>query len=120
MNDYKYILAQANEEGDEWIRRGAGGSEESQAYVAAQYGDPPKISELFGSLDNLTPILAPLGIFLAVLMVVIGGYMWMTSSGSPDKVKQAQGTLTWAVIGLVLVMIAALLIKSVVDYIGGM
>lgn len=81
---------------------------------------PPKLSELFSSFDNLLTYLVPIGILLAVAMVVVGGLMWIASAGNPDKVKQAQGTLTWSIIGLVFVLIAGLLIKLVVDYIGGL
>jgi hypothetical protein len=40
----------------------------------------------------------------------------MTSAGNPDKVKQAQGTLTWAILGLGLILLAGLLISTLIDY----
>lgn len=43
---------------------------------------------------------------LALLMFVYGGLTWMTSSGSPDKVKQGRDTLLWAAIGLVVIFSA--------------
>jgi hypothetical protein len=112
-------------EGDHLINRGAGvQTEEGQAYIdnvnATEGGPPPELKGLFSSFDKITPFLVPTGIFLAVLVIVIGGYMWMTSAGSPDKVKQAQGTLTWAVIGLVFIIIAVLLVQAIIDYIVGM
>ena len=79
--------------------------------------DPPKLTELFSSFDGITEYLLPIGIVLAIAMVVVGGYMWMSSAGNPDKVKQAQGTLTWAVIGMVFIILAGLVIKTLVDYI---
>jgi hypothetical protein len=45
--------------------------------------------------------------------------MWISSTGNPDKVKQAQGTLTWAILGLVFILLAGLLIKTLVDYVAG-
>lgn len=81
--------------------------------------EPPRLEELFVGLDSIFTYLVPLAILLAVAFVVVGGYMWMSSAGNPDKVKQAQGTLTWAIIGLVFVLIAALLVKTIVDYIIG-
>lgn len=83
-------------------------------------GEPARIEQMFLGIDKVIDILLPLGILLAVLFVVIGGYMWMTSSGEPDRVKSAQGTLTWAVVGLIFVLIAYLLVKAVVDYVGGL
>jgi flagellar basal body-associated protein FliL len=76
--------------------------------------EPLELSVLFGNLDKFTDYLIPIGVFLTILMVVIGGYMWIASAGNPDKVKQAQGTLTWAIIGIVFIAIATLLINIVI------
>ena len=76
--------------------------------------EPAKLSSLFGNLDQFSDYLIPFAIFLAVLMVIVGGYMWISSAGNPDKVKQAQGTLTWAIIGLVFITIAVLLVNLVI------
>jgi len=40
---------------------------------------------------------------IALLMFVYGGFLWLTSAGSPDKIKKAQGILIWATLGLVLI-----------------
>lgn len=78
--------------------------------------EPPRIEEMFSGFDTFIDILLPLGVLIAVAFVVIGGYMWMTSAGNPDKVKQAQGTLTWAILGLIFVLLASLLIQTLIDY----
>ena len=126
MDNANHLIAQIDwsdpsDEGDQLIRRGTGvQSDRGEKYIASQETQPPRIENMFSDFDNVASFLLPVGIFLALLMVVIGGYMWMTSSGSPDKVKQAQGTLTWAIIGLVFIIIASLLVKTVIDYIVGM
>jgi len=81
-------------------------------------GEPPRIEELFTGIDKVYDALVPFAILLAVLFVVIGGYMWMTSSGEPEKVKKAQGTLTWAIIGLIFILIVSLILNGIVDYVG--
>jgi len=84
-------------------------------------GDEPlRIECLFFSLDGVFKYLVPVGLLLAIIFAIIGGYMWMTSAGNPDKVKQAQGTLTWSIIGLVFVLIVGLLLNTLVDYLGGL
>jgi hypothetical protein len=35
-------------------------------------------------------------------MFVYGGVMWMMSSGDPQKLNKAQGTLLWAFIGILI------------------
>ena len=82
--------------------------------------EPLRIECLIESIDNVFQYLVPVGVFLAILFGVIGGYIWMTSSGNPDKVKQAQGTLTWSIIGLVLILIVKLLLSTLVDSLVGL
>lgn len=77
---------------------------------------PPEIGQLFAGLDKALDFLLPFGVVLSIIFIIIGGYMWMTSAGNPDKVKQAQGTLTWAIIGLVLILLASLLIRMIIEY----
>ena len=45
----------------------------------------------------------------------MGGYMWISSSGDPAKIKQAQGTLTWAIIGLLFTILTPSVLKLVLD-----
>ncbi len=78
--------------------------------------EPPKIEELFTGFDTVIDWLVPIGVVISLVFIIIGGYMWMTSAGNPDKVKQAQGTLTWAILGLVLILLAGLLISTLIDY----
>jgi purine-cytosine permease-like protein len=77
---------------------------------------PPKIEELFSGFDTVIDWLVPIGVVVSLVFIIIGGYMWMTSAGNPDKVKQAQGTLTWAILGLILILLAGLLISTLIDY----
>jgi len=48
-------------------------------------------------------VLGIMGLLLLILFVV-GGIMWTTSGGSPDKLKKAQGLLVNAIIGLIIVI----------------
>jgi purine-cytosine permease-like protein len=77
---------------------------------------PPKIEELFLGFDTVIDWLVPIGVVVSLVFIIIGGYMWMTSAGNPDKVKQAQGTLTWAILGLILILLAGLLISTLIEY----
>jgi len=52
---------------------------------------------------------------LALLFFVYGGLIWMTSSGSPEKVKQGRDTLVWATIGLVVIFAAYALTRFVLS-----
>lgn len=45
-----------------------------------------------------------LGVALAAVMIVVGGIQWIASQDNPGKVKEAQGRITGAVIGLVILL----------------
>ena len=61
-------------------------------------------------LDDLIRIAA----MVAVGYVIYGGFLYMTSQGSPDGTKRAQGTIVNALVGLVIAILAA----SIVSFIG--
>ena len=43
---------------------------------------------------------------IALLMVIYGGFIWMTSRGDSNKIKSGRDTLVWAALGLVLIFSA--------------
>lgn len=53
----------------------------------------------------VTAVLSLLGIIFLV-MIIIGGFNWMTAAGSEDKVSKAKATLFRGVIGLFIVVAA--------------
>ncbi len=40
---------------------------------------------------------------LALGMFIYGGFTWLTSGGSPDRIKKGRDILVWAVIGLIVI-----------------
>jgi type IV secretory pathway VirB2 component (pilin) len=77
--------------------------------------NPPKINELFDSVDKIMGYLLPIAGLIAVIFVVIGGYMWMVSAGDPSRTKQAQGTLTWALLGLLFILVIGGILEIVLN-----
>jgi hypothetical protein len=54
---------------------------------------------------------------VAVIMFIYGGYVYMTSGGNQERAKKGRSILTWAVVGLVVVLVAATLVNVVVRFI---
>lgn len=46
--------------------------------------------------------LGVLGI-VALVLIIYGGFLWMTAAGNEEKVKKGKAVLTWAVIGLIVI-----------------
>ena len=70
--------------------------------------------------QNILNIASALIIVVLFIMVVTGAFHYLTSLGNPEKLKKAQGTLRYAVIGLV-IFLASFLILKVIDtlFLGG-
>ncbi|HSR89366.1 MAG TPA: pilin [Candidatus Udaeobacter sp.] len=53
---------------------------------------------------------------LTLLMLIWGGFQWLTSAGNPEKVKTGTQTMVWAIIGVILVFSSYLLLSTFTDY----
>ena len=54
---------------------------------------------------------------IAVVLIIVAGYNFITSMGDPDKVQKAQKGLTAAIIGMVIVFVARLIVGLILDII---
>jgi hypothetical protein len=83
---------------------------------------PDKDVATIGSLESLfsnviQAIIALAGVALLV-MFFVAGFSFLFSGGDPKKLEQAKGTLTNAVIGLVIIVAAYILIRLVGTFTG--
>lgn len=67
-------------------------------------------------LNILHDLFAAIG-YLSIALIMFGGYMYITSGGDPGKSVKARKTLTSAMIGLVLVLLANVIVDTIVDVI---
>lgn len=51
---------------------------------------------------------------VSVIMIIVGGFRYITSGGAPDKVTGAKNTIIYAVIGLVIVALAQFIVNFVI------
>lgn len=70
------------------------------------YNGIAKVSTIDVIAGNFLPVgIGLIGIVFFILMIY-GGYLWLTSEGDEKKVKSAQNLLTAAVIGIIIVFSA--------------
>jgi hypothetical protein len=55
---------------------------------------------------------------VAVIMIIIGGLKYITSAGDSANVSSAKNTILYAVIGLVIVALAQVIVRFVLDKVG--
>jgi hypothetical protein len=88
----------------------------------------PSLSETIRNLSGIEflqkflPNLVTLGLVLAVLaaffFLLFGGIKWITSGGDKEKIGQAQGMITSALIGLVLVFALWAILQLLENFFG--
>lgn len=65
---------------------------------------------LFGNVVQALTALVGVALFI---MFVIGGYGFLFSGGDQKKLEKARGTLTAAIAGVVIIVIAYLILKTI-------
>lgn len=75
----------------------------------AQVTETPP-TEIKNVIDRITGVLKALGVLIAVFFVILGGYKFMTSGGSSEKVEEAKKDIMWALVGVVIIVLAQVLV----------
>lgn len=68
-----------------------------------------------GLIKSILDILLTLGGIVAILFIVIGGYQYVTSRGSESQAKEGRQTITYAIMGLVAILLAYMLVTVVTN-----
>ena len=70
-----------------------------------------KISTIGHLLNVILPTLIIGAAVLLLLMLLYGAFTWITAGGSSENVAKAQKIMTYAILGLVLVILSFVLVK---------
>lgn len=89
----------------------------NQAAGGAESKDPGKT--LGQTIETVVNILSLVIGIIAVFMVIIGGFSYITSGGNDQKVATAKNTILYAVIGLIIVAFAQLIVRFTISAANG-
>ncbi|MCH7759518.1 hypothetical protein IID20_04125 [Patescibacteria group bacterium] len=81
----------------------------------AGYGDA-SLPEVIGNVIKI--LLSLLGL-IAVVLLIAGGFIWMTSGGNEEKIKKAKQLMGAAIIGLIIVIAAYAIATFVIGQLVG-
>lgn len=81
--------------------------------VCKNQSDP--ISGTGGLLNDVTAVVSIVAGIAAVVMIMVGGYKYITSGGDSSKVQEAKKTIMWSLIGLVVIILARSIILFVLS-----
>lgn len=73
------------------------------------------LEPMFTNVVRAVMALTGVGLFV---MLVVGGFNFLLSGGDPKKLEAARGTLTNAIIGLVVIVLSFLIILTVSKFTG--
>jgi uncharacterized membrane protein YuzA (DUF378 family) len=70
------------------------------------------VSSIIQTVINIISIIVGVA---AVIMIIVGGLRYITSSGDSSSVSSAKNTILYAIVGLVVVALAQILVRFVID-----
>lgn len=65
-------------------------------------------------LNIITFVLGLLGL-IAVIMILYGGFVWLTAGGNEDKVGSAKKIISAAIVGLIVILLSWAIVTFVVN-----
>ena len=96
---------------DKTIREGESVSALSECNVEKTEGD----KSLMSNVSMLINVFASVMGFLAVGMIIYGGFMLLTAQGDPARIKRGKDVVLYSVIGVILVMLAYAIVNFVMN-----
>jgi heme O synthase-like polyprenyltransferase len=75
--------------------------------------------DLYIFIESVINFAVYISALVTVVSIVISGFKFMLSAGDEDKIKSAQKSLVFSLLGLVLVFLAPTIIQFVIDNIAG-
>lgn len=73
-------------------------------------------AELIQLASNLFNFLISLAMFITVIFTLWGGFIFLTSGGSTDRIERGKKTITAAIVGLIIVLVAWVTINILMDF----
>lgn len=64
-------------------------------------------------LNDIVNILSVIVGVVAVIMIIVGGFRYITSGGSSEKVTAAKNTILYGIIGLIIVALAQVIVRFI-------
>ena len=82
--------------------------------------NPPAapLSDLEAVFANVVSVALELSGIVLFIMLIIGGFGYLTSGGNPKAAEGAKKTITYAIIGLVFIVLALLVMRFIEDFTG--
>lgn len=81
-------------------------------------GDPATLDDLEVLFSSVVGLLISLGAVIFFIMLVIGGFSYMSAGGDPKALEGAKKTLTYAIGGMILLALSLLVFRVIETFTG--
>jgi len=85
---------------------------------AQEVQDPATFRDLNFLFRNILQSVIVIGGFAAFVMLLFGGFRYLTAQGDPKSISAARGMITWAIVGLAFIILSWLIIRFIADFTG--
>lgn len=88
--------------------------EENKDGVCTKKGDESEnsLNKLLTSIVNIISVIVGV---VAVIMVIFSGFKYITSGGDSSKISSAKTTIIYAIVGLIIVALAQVIVRFVLN-----
>ncbi|MEK7665196.1 MAG: TrbC/VirB2 family protein [Patescibacteria group bacterium] len=80
--------------------------------------NPLSSNTILELLDKIAKTVATIIGSLSTIMLIVAGIMYLTSAGSPEKIGAAKKALIYAIVGMVVAVIAGTIVSIVKEVLG--
>jgi hypothetical protein len=85
----------------------------AETYAKCNLDDDSQKNDLMGTISVIINVIIGIIGLVAVVVIILGGFQYMTSSGDSTKVKKAKDTILYGIVGLVIALLAYAIVNFV-------
>lgn len=79
---------------------------------------PAELNGLETVFSNILSVAIGIGGIVLFIMIVMGGFSYISAGGDPQKAAAAKNTITYAIFGVVLLALAYLFLRLIAGFTG--
>lgn len=91
------------------------GAAPKKAAPIPQPQNPLGTTDVAAVLGRIVNVFLGLSGSIALLMFVYGGFTWITSGGSAERISQGKNTIVWSIIGIAFIFLSYVILKYIVS-----
>ena len=76
-----------------------------------------ELDDIIIILDKVSTWLYVIGINIALVVIIIGGFAYMTAGGNEDRQKSAKRTIITGLVGTAVIVLAGIILDTMVSFI---